>query len=186
MAAIEVEIISSPGFLPPTNSELTTKQHLFVQYYLETRNATKSAELAGYQGNAITLGAVGKENLQKPLIREAIETAYKSRHLSADGVLAELSDIASAPWKDFVEVKYGDNGEVLPAVVKLTDKIKAAELIGKFHKLFADKAESEVSLSDQDVTRIGDQLVSSLMEAASRRRLGAARHNPTDAAPESV
>ena len=169
MSVTESEIT----FLPPPGSKLTTKQNLFVHYYLEHRNAFKSAKLAGYQGNDDTLRQVGAENLAKPYIREAIESHFKGRILSADGVLAELSDIASSPWREHVEVKYGDDGEVLQANLRLSDKIKAAELIGKFHKLFTDKTESEVSLSDQDVSRIGESLMSSLVEAAERRRQSA-------------
>lgn len=173
MSALEPQIVSSPSFLPPANSDLTTRQNLFVHYYLETKKGNEAARLAGYSGDDASLRAIASENLTKPNIREAIETAYKQRHLSADGVLAELSDIASAPWKDFVEVKYGENGEILPAVLKLSDKIKAAELLGKFHRLFADKTDVEVNLSDQDVSRIGEQLLASMMEAASRKRLEA-------------
>lgn len=49
---------------------LTPKQQRFVDAYLTSLNATDAARKAGYKGNDVTLGAVGKENLQKPLIKQ--------------------------------------------------------------------------------------------------------------------
>jgi hypothetical protein len=54
--------------------QLTPKQAAFVAAYVGPArgNATEAARLAGYRGNAKTLGAVGDENLDKPGIKEAI------------------------------------------------------------------------------------------------------------------
>ena len=48
--------------------QLTPKQQLFVDYYLQSFNATESARKAGYKGNDKTLSVVGSENLAKPCI----------------------------------------------------------------------------------------------------------------------
>lgn len=56
---------------------LTPKQHGFVQTYLETGNATKSALEHYDTDDARVAQAIGSENLSKPLIREAIDDAYK-------------------------------------------------------------------------------------------------------------
>lgn len=157
MSAHEAEIVSSPSFLAPVGSNLTTKQNLFVQFYLEHRNGTKAARLAGYLGDVNSLGKQAHDNLNNPKIRDAIEQNYKSRLLSKDGVMAELSDIASAPWKEFVSVKTDDEGNVVDAQLRLTDKIKAAELVGKFHGLFIERSESvslNIDLSGGDLASI--------------------------------
>ena len=54
---------------------------------------------------------------------------------------------------------------------EIHDPQAALEKLGRFHKLFTDRVETEINLSDTDVARIGESLMSSLMEAAQRRRL---------------
>ncbi len=52
--------------------KLTPKQMLFVKAYLANgKNATQAAKTAGY--SEATAGAIGTENLQKPLIRAQIQ-----------------------------------------------------------------------------------------------------------------
>jgi phage terminase small subunit len=122
---------------------LTGKQRKFIDSYLgDARfNATQAARLAGYSGNDVTLGAVGAENLKKPQIAEAIQMRLKEAQMSADEVLSELADVARADWREFVTIKWGKEGEKLEASLRLADKLKALELVGKAHKLFTDKVE---------------------------------------------
>ena len=112
-------------------SELTTKQRLFVEAYLANPNATEAARKAGYAGNDKTLSVVGAENLAKPCIAALIEKRVESAAMSADEVLSELSGIARG---DYFEYK--------------GDKIKALELVGKYHKLFTDKKEIDFNVAD--------------------------------------
>ncbi len=123
------------------SDKLTTKQRLFVEAYLLTSNATESARRAGYKGNDNTLGVVGNENLSKPKIAEMVGKRVEAAAMTADEVLRELADIAKSDWRDHVEIQYGKDGEMLAAKLKLGDKIKALELIGKHHKIFTDKTE---------------------------------------------
>lgn len=77
-------------------TELTAKQKLFVAAYAQTLNATESARLAGYAGNDVTMGAVGADNLKKPLIAAAVKASIAARtaqmKMSADDVLKRLAD----------------------------------------------------------------------------------------------
>jgi len=50
--------------------ELTQKQKLFCEYYIEEWNASDSARRAGYSEK--TAGSIATENLQKPLIKDYI------------------------------------------------------------------------------------------------------------------
>jgi len=74
---------------------MTPKQKLFIQEYIVDWNATQAALRSGYSGK--TAFRIGAENMQKPVIREAIEFAIKERsertQLKADSVLKELSHI---------------------------------------------------------------------------------------------
>lgn len=158
------EIVPS---LPPSvilPEELNNRQKLFVIYYLETRNGTRSAKLAGYEGSDDVLAVTASRLLNHDKVRFALESYFQARILSANGVLSELSDIAFAPLSD-MEAKEGENG-LIPPVLKPSDKIKSLELLGKFHRLFADKVETEVSLSDQDV----DRLTESFIQACLNKR----------------
>lgn len=118
---------------------LTLKQKLFVEAYLRTRNGVQSAKEAGYQGSYNTLKQVAAENLAKPDIVSEIERRVKPQIMSANGVLSKLTEIASAPWKDFVQVKLNDEGETVSAILPLKDQLKALELLGKYHALYSEK-----------------------------------------------
>lgn len=145
-ALIDHQLVHSPNMvareadLPP----LTHKQTLFVRYYLETRNGTDSARKAGYKGDDQTLAVVSQENLRKPAVMAHLQYALKRRQISPDEVLAELGDIASAPWERFLQVKYGPNNQVLDVQLNLSHKLKALELAGKFHKLW-DRQDPDLS-----------------------------------------
>lgn len=55
--------------------KLTEKQQRFVDYYIETGNASEAARKAGYSEK--TCRVTGQENLLKPAIKSAIENACK-------------------------------------------------------------------------------------------------------------
>ncbi len=77
---------------------LTAKQQRFVEEYLIDLNATQAAIRAGYSKKAAK--EIGCENLTKPNIAAAIETAQLARsertEITQDAVLAELGKIAFA------------------------------------------------------------------------------------------
>ena len=104
--------------------KLTVKQSRFVDYYIETGNATEAARLAGY--SAKTAAAIGAENLIKPNVSATIEKRMAERGAkriaSADEVLQKITEIMR---DEYAETK---------------DVLKAAELMGKRHQLFTDRA----------------------------------------------
>ena len=71
--------------------KLTDKQAAFVHYYVQSKNGTRAAKLAGYEGNDRTLGQVGYENLSKPEIRSAIDKILRDRLPSAADILDLMS-----------------------------------------------------------------------------------------------
>jgi ribosome assembly protein YihI (activator of Der GTPase) len=99
--------------------KLSLKQSKFVDYYLQTGNASKSAKLSGYNGNDATIRAIGAENLTKPLIKQAIKSRLIKDKITPDYVLSGISTIADNSSKD-------------------VDRLKAYELLGKYLKLFTD------------------------------------------------
>lgn len=85
---------------------LTNKQARFVEEYLVDLNATQAAIRSGYSEK--TAGAIGTENLAKPLIAKAIEEAQQARsertEITADRVLNELAKLGFSNMMDFMRV----------------------------------------------------------------------------------
>lgn len=118
---------------------LTTKQRLFVEAYLVNPNATEAAIKAGYSEK--TAYSQGQRLLKNVEIAESLQARVEEAAMSANEVLKELTDIGRADWREFVEIRYDKDGKVIDATLRLGDKIKSLELIGKYHKLFTDKTE---------------------------------------------
>jgi len=83
---------------------LSAKQQRFVDEYLIDLNATQAAVRSGYSER--TAGAIGRENLQKPLIRAAIEQRQleiqKATGVTVHRVLMELARIGFANMQDYM------------------------------------------------------------------------------------
>ena len=160
---------------------MTTKQKLFVEEYLVDLNATQAAIRAGYSPD--TAKAIGSENLTKPDIRAHIDKAMAERSkrtgVNADRVVMELAKIAfinavdvinaeDATLKDdaapedtaaiqSVKVKTfpTKDGEGVEREIKMADKIKALELLGKHLGMFKDRVELSGSL-ESEKTKMDD------------------------------
>lgn len=117
---------------------LTDKQQRFIEAYLgEARmNASAAARIAGY-----AVRQSGWEILSNPVIRARIDERLLAESMSGAEVLHELTDVARAEWRDFIEVRADQYGRKVIARMDLGSKVKALELIGKAHKLFTDKME---------------------------------------------
>lgn len=104
-------------------------------------NGTEAARQAGYEGSDNALGVQAHKLLRMPKIKAAVDEhlAALQVHMTGNEVLAELAMIARAEWRDFVEIKMGRDGETVSATLRLGDKLKALELIGKYYALFTDK-----------------------------------------------
>jgi len=85
---------------------LTRRQQRFVEEYLIDLNGTQAAIRAGYSKR--TAAEAGYENLRKPQIAEAIETAQKARsertEITADRVLTELALLGFANMADYTRL----------------------------------------------------------------------------------
>lgn len=148
--------------------KMTPKQARFVSEYLIDLNATAAAKRAGYSKK--TAEKIGHQLLEKIRVAAAIASAIKKREkkteITAERVIKELADIAFLRSDevftingDHVTVK--DTAEMSDAAkralasasqtvttsggsitVKLCDKIKALELLGRHLALFTDKLQA--------------------------------------------
>ena len=110
---------------------MRTKWELFSRKFVETLNATESAIFAGYSEK--TAYSQGSRLLKNAEIQARIQELIEESKLDAEAVLVSLGKMARGelPTKT-TKYKDGDIREDF-------DVIKAIELIGKYHALFAEK-----------------------------------------------
>lgn len=145
---------------------LTEKQKRFVDFYIETGNATEAARKAGYASKAAY--ATGAENLRKPQIKATIDARLKeledSRIAKADEVLKFLTaTLRSQVTEPHVIVEGTGDGcseaKVIETGPSVRDRIEAAknllkryptEMDSKEQKLRLAKLEQELKEAAQD------------------------------------
>jgi phage terminase small subunit len=140
-----------------------------VKEYLVDLNATQAAIRAGY--SAKTAEIIGHENLRKPNIAQTIQVEMDKRAqnvgITAERVLSEIAKMAfldprklfdaegkplhitaldddtaaSIAGLDVVTTGNQDVGYAEVMKIKLADKAKNLELLGRHLKLFTDKVE---------------------------------------------
>lgn len=138
-------------------AKLTEKQKRFVAEYLVDLNATAAAKRAGYKDPNIGRQLITKNNVSAEIAKKR-EKLQSKLEITQETVLQELAAIAFANGTDFVTVtgaglldvkptsqvskeklpaiagiKYGQNG----IEIKLHDKVRALELLGKHLGVFA-------------------------------------------------
>lgn len=119
---------------------LNAQQRAFAEACIAGQCGTDAARTAGYTGTDAVLAATASRLLKNVKISRLINSHLERKIMSPDEVIMELSDIAIARWDEFFEYVTVD-GETVAIKVKLTDKLKALELLGKRYKLFTDKIE---------------------------------------------
>lgn len=110
--------------------KLTEKQKRFIDYYIETGNASEASKLAGYKGN--NLNRIGSENLSKldKFINIKLQEKENERIASQDEVLEYLTKVMRGQEKD----QFGLDAS-------LQDRTKCAELLGKRYGTFKEKVD---------------------------------------------
>lgn len=162
---------------------MTKKQKRFVEEYLIDLNATQAAIRAGYSPE--TAYSIGSENLKKPEIRACIEKAMAERSkrtgINQDRIIMELAKIGLLNPKDLVDFDEATvkeeaaeedlaaiasvrvkrfptkDGEGIEREIKMHDKIKALELLGRHFGMFKDKV--EVSGLEEEKKKLDDILL---------------------------
>lgn len=158
---------------------MTKKQKRFVEEYLIDLNATQAAIRAGYSPD--TAKSIGSENLTKPDIQARIAKTMAERSkrtgVNADRVVTELAKIAFVNASDVIDADtatlksdaapedtaaiqsvkvktFGEDG--LEREIKMADKLKALELLGKHLGMFKDKV--ELSGINEEKNKLDDLL----------------------------
>lgn len=155
---------------------LTKKQQRFVEEYLIDLNATQAAIRAGYKESEYTDTNASKL-LENTSIRAHIDKAMAERSkrtgVNADRVVMELAKIAFVNAADVIDTENATlkedatpedtaaiqsvkvktiptkDGEGVEREIKMADKIKALELLGKHMGMFKDRLELSGGLDNE-------------------------------------
>lgn len=131
---------------------LNERQKRFIEYYIQTGNATESAIKAGY--SAKTAGVNGCNLLKNPKIRNALHTRIENqdrkRVADTQEVLEYLTAVMRGEYQDELAMNVG-KGKGITAVEKVKlavgakERLKAAEMLAKVNGLFINRQEVEFS-----------------------------------------
>ena len=133
--------------------KLTEKQRRFVDYYIETGNASEAARRAGYSQK--TAEAIGLENLGKPRIKSAIDARLKEledkRIAKADEVMKFLTSTLRGEVKEerIVVEGTGDgrsDARIIRVQVSARDRLDAAKSLLKRYPMLLDAKEQKLRL----------------------------------------
>lgn len=140
--------MASVRAMTKTYEQLTIKQKLFIEYYLQSFNATESAKKAGYVSKAKDpenamkqMGFHLKTDLM-PYMKERIEKIKgnpeekaKKAIMDTDEILSKLSSIARGEEKDAFGLDTSNQ-----------DKLKALELLGKANQLYVERVKQDTNV----------------------------------------
>ena len=161
-------------------AKLTAKQNKFVEEYLIDLNATQAAIRAGYSPK--NAGKIGHELLEKTRneIDRAIAERSRRTGINQDRVLRELAKIAFVNPNDVINFRDatvkmtseenlaaiasikvkeipGEYGDATEREVKLYDKLRALDLLGRHLGMFKDKIEINGDMGVKIVDDIPDE-----------------------------
>lgn len=146
--------------------KLTAKQKRFIDYYIETGNATESARRAGYSPK--TAEAIGLENLGKPRIKAAIDARLKEledkRIAKADEVMQFLTSTLRGEVKEERVVVEGtgdgrSDARIITVQVSARDRLEAAKSLLKRYPMQLDAKEQKLRLQKLEAETRAAELV---------------------------
>ncbi|MBR1806546.1 MAG: terminase small subunit [Selenomonadaceae bacterium] len=125
---------------------MNERQKRFVDFYVQTGNASEAARLAGYSKRIAN--RIGTENLSKPVIRREIERRLdelkSSRTADTQEILEHLTSVIRGEVSEEVVT---NSGKKFVAKVTERDRLKAAEMLLKVQGAFRDKIDVKVDTS---------------------------------------
>lgn len=142
-------------------SELNPRQEKFVHEYIKTLNVTQSAIKAGYspqsahvQGSRLLKNEkVSKyiKEQKEEYMDESVLTAKELLHILTNAATGDETETKEVVVKqgEFVEnpdtgrkmLVYSERIEMVEVPIKASDRLKARDLLGKYHKIFTDKVD---------------------------------------------
>ena len=127
---------------------MTLKQQRFADEYIISGNATGAAIKAGYSSKYANTNAskLLQNTTIKSYIDERLAQLASEKIATQQEVLSYLTSVMRGETQEQTLCSIGELGQqVIDIDVGAKDRIKAAELLGKRHRLWTDKVEADVS-----------------------------------------
>ena len=121
---------------------VTEKQKRFCDEYLKDLNATQAAVRAGYSPK--TAKQIGQRMLTfvdlKSYIDDQLELLHNQKTADAQEILEYLTSVMRGEHTEQTLQLVGDGVQKITDIdVSEKERMKAAEMLGKYHALFTDK-----------------------------------------------
>ncbi len=135
---------------------LTERQKRFCDEYLIDCNAKQAAIRAGYSPK--TAKSIGQENLTKPDLKTYIDEQLKQIRSEKTADAREVLEYLTAVMRgeqteEVLKLVGGGEQAVADIEVSAKDRMKAAELLGKYYSLWTDKVNVQ---ADAQITFVED------------------------------
>ncbi|ATQ50349.1 terminase small subunit [Staphylococcus epidermidis] len=146
--------------------KLTPKQERFANEYIKTLNVTQSAIKAGYSPNSAHV--TGSRLLRKDKVDEYIkskkdeimddtilsakETLYLltqsaiGDEMETKEVVVKRSSFERNPDTGRMNLVYSEHVETVEVPIKPSDRLKARDLLGRYHSIFTDKVDVNMTM----------------------------------------
>ena len=128
---------------------MTEKQKRFCEEYIKDLNAKQAAIRAGYSEK--TAYSIGSENLNKPELKmyidEMLSELQSESIATAEEVLRYYTSVLRGESISQVVLSSPLGIERIDKPPDEKEKLKAAEMLGKYHALFTDKTKVDGDMS---------------------------------------
>lgn len=127
---------------------MTLKQQRFADEYIISGNATGAAVKAGYSSKYANTNAskLLQNTTIKSYIDERLAQLASEKIATQEEVLTYLTSVMRGETQEQTLISIGELGQTITDIdVGAKDRIKAAELLGKRHRLWTDKVEADIS-----------------------------------------
>lgn len=127
---------------------MNERQRRFADEYIISGNATDAAIKAGYSSKYANTNAskLLQNTTIKSYIDERLAQLASEKIATQEEVLTYLTSVMRGETQEQTLISIGELGQTITDIdVGAKDRIKAAELLGKRHRLWTDKVEADVS-----------------------------------------
>ena len=127
---------------------MNERQKRFADEYIISGNATGAAVKAGYSSKYANTNAskLLQNTAIKSYIDERLAQLASEKIATQEEVLTYLTSVMRGETQEQTLISIGELGQTITDIdVGAKDRIKAAELLGKRHRLWTDKVEADVS-----------------------------------------
>jgi hypothetical protein len=130
--------------------QLTPAEVAFVDHYCDEGssgrfNAAEAYRMAHPNVNWKHATVYGGRMAKKPHIMRAIQFRLENYGLSVQESMAELRNVALAPFSDLIDVKMR-NGEIISTKMDLASKVRALEIIMRHYGALDNKAGNQTAV----------------------------------------